>query len=402
MKNISIIFVLGILLVSLCSFGCPKQEEKPPITEIPTNTSGTGTTVNTTNTTTPATPLELCQNKQNILEKDACLKDLAVSEADKGICEKIYSSETKDDCIYSFIGQGVAVCDELSDLKKKDTCLDFNARNTKNLSLCDRIGDADTRSACVNVVSPPCLAIVDTKERSKCMAIAEKNPAECSGDDDCLFEYGTALNDTTACDNISLKSKRSACRSFSTGSVTCDSELTLAPDIGYCFELVAIKANDSYYCGRIAKSSSYSAECFTALAIQEKDAGVCKGPALEDDQNNCLLAYAIATGEYQWCSNITYYMSSMRKDNCYRQTAVKYNNPMICDGIPIGAERTSCYGIVLSSDLPYDPATCSGISDSAWKDTCYYRVAVQKGDNSYCDKINSPTTKMNCKDKFIS
>jgi len=310
--------------------------------------------------------------------------------------------EIKDDCIYSFVNQSVSVCDELSDAKKKDSCLDFHARSEKSLSLCDRIGQADVKQACVNAVSPPCLAIVDKKERETCTVIADKNLAGCNDDQDCLFAYGTALNDTAACDKIDLNARRVACRSFSTGSVKCKEELTLDPDIGYCFEAVAIKANDVYYCERIPEASSYSPDCYTALAIQQKNASYCKKAAMENDANDCLVKYALATGEYQWCSNITYYMSSLRKDGCYRQAAIKFNDPLICNGIPASVERASCYGLVLSSDLPFKLESCDGIVDPQWKDTCYYHVAVQMNNKGICSMITSNVTKMNCNDKFIS
>lgn len=338
----------------------------------------------------------LCDGKANVLDKDNCLKNLAIENNDSSVCAGIYSVDVRDDCMLVFAANGIDVCNAISDGAKKDTCIDINARNQNSIEMCNMIGAKDLRLSCVNAVSPPCLALVDPQERQTCMAVAYLNISMCQSDD-CFFQYGIQTNDTAACDKISFPYKQEACISLATGSVVCDN-LNLTPDRNYCYELVAEAKNNVTFCDLASAASSYQTNCYTNLAISTDTPQYCSRPPMEPDQNSCYFNYSLATGKTDWCSNITY---SLLHDDCYRKGAIKYNNPAICNGIPAGAERIACYSLVLSSDMLFTLADCSGVISPEWQDTCYYRVAIQSGDVKLCDLIAGNTTRLNCVGKFI-
>ncbi len=137
---------------------------------------------------------------------------------------------------------------------------------------------------------------------------------------------------------------------------------------------LAIAKQDPEYC----KLTEEVELCFEELAMIKKDPELCDGIELEGRDVSCRYSVEISIKmeSISFCSSTV-----VDPSKCYREFAVKLDDPGVCDKVTHLKQR--CLAVANA-----DPEMCTNADyPSECLNEVYKRLSVLKKDTSYCDKM---------------
>jgi hypothetical protein len=341
---------------------------------------------NASNTTINAT----IQNESAICD-DECLFNKAIADANYTFCMEIKNDSKKENCFMQLSYISLEACVQLHNYTNKKNCVEWHALSQKSTEVCNNLAVGD-RKSCIEKVDP-CFYKVLT-EKALCMARLNKNYTYCEGDEECLLSYAELENDANPCYGIDSAVKKQVCINLVKKEDKCG-DLLLASQIDYCRQLYAIRTNQSALCDKISQDTSYSYECYTHFATQEKNINYCKKLSLNDEWK-CYKMYAIAANDVTGCDKIDKYASSSRY-RCFLEFADTYNNASACEYVEDPGQKVECYYIAIGFNGEiYPPENCAGVEVTAWRDNCYRTLAQRTKNVTLCDYVLTEGIKKQC------
>ena len=100
-----------------------------------------------------------CEKLTDMVRKTECLGNIAVSNQEPLICDRVEDKEYRDYCYDNFIqisfnkGIDVSVCGKIKDMAYKDVCYGWFAIHSKNVSICEKIQNTSIRNNCYSSTS---------------------------------------------------------------------------------------------------------------------------------------------------------------------------------------------------------------------------------------------------------
>lgn len=346
------------------------------------------------------TSTDPCQDRSNVLQKDDCYNELASAYADKTYCDKIYTLDVRDECLYSFSDKDSTICSKISDPQLREDCFDESARKFNDTQLCTKITDNTRKQKCLIDLSPPCTFEDAGHDRNLCLAKHHNDSQYCKTDR-CYYDYALYANDLESCSHISEQelSLQMACKAIMQDSPSvCDENgITFKGDI--CYENLAYYYNDSYYCTLSMKGSLYGKRCLMHFAVVKDNPDICLKADPESALNDCLIHYATITGDSSACQKTK---NSLMYAKCYIDTAYENGDPASCNPLTY-QDRQYCLNRVIREDkkVPIKGvASCSEVNLPEWRDMCLSTLAWQERDKKICDLISDDAEKQKCIFKF--
>jgi len=374
-KKLAILFlILAILFLSGCA---SKEESKKTLTVEEAAAEEGGTTEGETPasadgaTEEQLSPMELCLLKQKIIDKDQCLNDLAVSEKDYTICQKL-ELLPKDDCLLEVakIVLKKEVCDLIKTERTKDNCFNELAQGNKDYQLCLLMSHEDANKL---LTLDDCLINVASKLSSTepCLFVSATKRGESYKRDVCYYAFLSSDQNAVFCENFISEDLKAECY-----TKTRDLNLTMEE----CNSIPLIETKDT---------------CFSDLALQKENHSICFNISKESLQQDCLsglVSKKLITREL--CKS---FESFENKNNCYNVGAKELDDASYCGEI-IGDNELEdkCY-----HDVAVDtktPDTCSKIrvEPTGTKDKCFDELALLLPDHTVCENIISITLYAGC------
>lgn len=130
-------------------------------------------------------------------------------------------------------------------------------------------------------------------------------------------------------------------------------------------------------------------KCYSYVGRQQNDVDACRA-ASGNYQDNCLEEVAIDLKDETLCEEIN---SKYSKGDCYTGIAIKKKNPDLCAALETD-QRNECYKeYALERNKP---EICDEISSEQSIDTCYYDIAIDQGDSTYCSEIFDAEKQADC------
>ncbi|MCX8194654.1 MAG: hypothetical protein N3G22_00895 [Candidatus Micrarchaeota archaeon] len=364
--------------------GCTEKKPAPIVgEEVAENASRNGSEKN-------ETALSPCK-EGNVLQRDECFYNLARERGDVELCKNIYSVEKIDWCYSLFANKSLEVCRKISNPELRVECLTENARREKSEEICNLIADYDKRLVCLKNVLPECMLLLDLEKRGLCIALEKEDYSYCSSDW-CYYEYAKNKSDTSACEKISTPAERHACRAVVKRDFLECKLASFAAVQDYCLELASKRLGDPSGCDLATAGSDYRNRCYLHFAAERKDERFCEKVEPEmavgsgTDRNWCYSEFAKETADVSVCTKIKI---SLLKAGCYYAAAMANRMPSLCNGLETGSQRTECYAnSILHVEEGPVADDCGKVSDTAWKDKCYYRAAIVAYDKEICKFIS--------------
>jgi len=137
-----------------------------------------------------------------------------------------------------------------------------------------------------------------------------------------------------------------------------------------CYTQYAIDENNSNICEMI-KNPEVS-DCYAKISAISKDISICKKLNNEDKITNCYQYAAQLSKDILFCDQLN--KTDPNHISCYSNVAKETANYSICD------------------NLDYN----MGTSNEKGIDHCYWNIAIEKKDNSFCNKITDENLKKIC------
>ncbi len=261
----------------------------------------------------------------------------AVDKGDKGMCLAIKDKDANEE------------------LKRKNKCLDKVAEKTNDPKACKMIvGDANRMNRCFKTVAVGlgkediCEEINDDKLKMSCFAdvgIASGNESLCAKEGlsvydkrECYTEIAKNKKDETICDNI-------------------ENERSMAE----CYKEVGVIAESVEICKKIlATQEIWKVNCINNIAMNQKNVKVCYEHTDENQLGICISIMAEELSDAALCEDII-------------GEEVDHNAISLCIGEVAKKKR--------------DKGICANIIDIGFRNMCYSRVAIARGEISICDEI---------------
>jgi len=210
-----------------------------------------------------------------------------------------------------------------------------------------------------------CNKITKKEWKDNCLAVVKKDFTLCTGllsdkyqDALCYRVVAVAKADPSVCEKIEVNKD------------SCYAEVAKTkPDISLCNKVVA-------------KSSKN--RCYWNVADAKQDSSFCQN--IIDDQdlkNRCL---ATIGSDSLLCDKIN---NQPERNSCYLNIAIKKNDQSLCekmDETEIVEEWKQDTQIICMATVSGDKSLCEKINRESEKEDCYFGVAVEKKDDSLCEK----------------
>jgi hypothetical protein len=316
---------------------------------------------------------------------------LALSENDTSYCLKLPSNE-RDACILPLSNDSLPNCLQLIEYGNRIGCLTHLAYSTGDSSICDLMA-AEERQPCIEDLSPPCTFVLNSAERSRCMAFAYMNYTLCR-DDECFLDYAFEFEEEEACRFIENEPRMDGCLSATKHKDFCKGLDGSNKDL--CYYIYALGDGSPRQCYYINGNfdTEIASECFTHFAIEDDNPALCSS-LLVTKQWPCYTAYALETGKKEGCYAIDERAPTSRS-SCFEQYAYEYDDLLACNEIEEIFVRGICYSALIFDPVEITPAECNGITLPEWKDKCFQELARQENSITYCNYITSQAVKDNC------
>ncbi len=394
---------IAVFALALFIAGCTQPTPQAPANETvywpPSQANNTTSTVSNQTTGNQGTS-SLCSSQPNVLLKDDCLVKAASDTKNSSICGYIYTSEKKDTCLSFFEDGTLAYCGQYSNATYRNSCMYKVALAGNTTAGCNVIGDATLRADCIKRLAPTCGSQPTAYLVQKCNAFKDSNPALCP-DNSCIYDLALNQSNASICDSINSTQSdapRVACQSYTTGSDEC-AGISNQVVRDYCYELWAEKMLKPSMCSMASTGYDYQQNCYQNLSITMSDYTICLQDSNSLDADNCLVAYAAATGNTDGCPSIDSYAQTGR-NTCYNNAAVTSKKASLCNNISVYSWRVTCYSGLIQAGQPLDLNDCSQISDVGWSERCLTTLAYQQQNSSICDFIRTTTSVQSCKKQF--
>jgi len=186
-----------------------------------------------------------------------------------------------------------------------------------------------------------------------------------------------------------------------TGPGRCDKMLLGGSYKDRCYYNVANEEEDNSYCARI-QDEDYRDECYSDVAsLTGSSAKVCGLMSTDEKKNTCFTSLSISSNNTSYCYNCT---STEASDACFMAYAELKLNSSACLLISDQPTAVSCNNKV-NSELAVkhrDPSYCRLIvSDSSeledyYHDQCVYSLVFEYSDTSFCNNLLNQTLRSNC------
>ncbi len=336
----------------------------------------------------PPTSLDSCSSG-SILEQDSCYLSLSKQQGKVSWCDKIYSSDKKDQCIFEFAKADGTLCTKLFSSDMRSDCFLSYARAKSDLSICDRIGVDEVKTRCVRELSPPCTFEETDESRAQCMALVKSDYSLCKSTS-CFVQFAKNKSDAGACDLIpdSDLATKLSCRAAARKSVyECDaSSNSIIQDL--CYYLYAQLGGNSSSCARASDMSKYGNACWQYFALKERNSSYCTYVTPEPDRDECYSNYSVTFDDYGTCEKVAV---SSNRAGCYLSVGRINGNIVACNFLKFGV-GDSCARIVLEGPGVKDPLTCADVSSDLWRDKCFIWSAEHYKNKTLCGFVTSGST----------
>jgi len=439
-----LLFVLIVTATMVLFSGCiqitpPTTNAAIPPTNFPdTGNNGSQENKGETETSVPELQQKIsnCLAEAKDLDKDTCLKNLAVSEKNAAVCNNL-TILSGDDCVKAValasgkVGDCARIsaealktncyydlgikfnekeaCKKISastDLAERDDCFKQVAKELADLNLCLQISFSvveglHTRDECIKEVAGStrngwiCKNFLNTTEKFDCFeSLAKTNliaghclelrELDANRADDCLDFVARALQDLNVCELISDENQSALCIEFIEGFVAEDApcaEKATLEEKNSCYYNEAIENNDGNACGKIDGDHTLQDACFAEVAEATGNAELC-AEILPDEKrkiDNCYHAVGLATKDIELCENL--FLDDTYLD-CYSEIAIDLESYSLCEAV--SREHVNSYSIYPTKDL------------------CYKNYALSTGDLSVCELITNSALKQACLDQNAS
>jgi len=351
----------------------------PPVVIPPNQTNVTGNQTNGT--------IILCD--------DACKLKLAVDSIKPEICKNITDSSIRQNCFLQLSNVSLSACIELENKSVLKDCVILHAKRNNDTRTCSYLKEPDTS---------PCLAAVDPcyaksgEERAICLALGKKNYTLCGSYQECIFNYSITTRSTDACHTLTEKAEEYACRALALNTNEC-ATLTLNSQRDLCYQVYAIRINNSNLCTRISNDSLYAVECLSHFAVVNMDYKVCDAGLFFNNRWHCYANFSLNSGNVSGCVAIDK-LASTSRFSCFYNFAKNHGDPSACDLINDLGLSTSCYVGAIMNNTNLDYTSCANIGPVQWKNKCYTESAKLRNDSAFCDYIQTENEKNSCLSEF--
>lgn len=355
---------------------------------------------------------EICKQITTIGERDNCYLELAPLLYNEKLCDAIVYGTTQNSCLKAVsdaqfqkaIKEGKPeICQKLQDKAERNNCYEKIGLEGKNVIGCTLINESTPirRDSCILSLA------IEQKKESYCESISytatgiEKKD-ECynkiaiakgaltlctkinndSLRNSCYKDIAVNLNDYTICDNITDKTIQSECISTiandTNNSALCF-KLSERTQVDICLYNIAVKVGSGQQCAKI-ESVTLKSDCYNAIAKNASSYIACLGIPLAPIMNDCLQEFAEKNLDIKACDPIS---NANTKGSCYAVVGIKLNNLSLCDLLPQATITEMKEGIISERDY------------------CYYKIAMEVQNNSFCLKIRDETLQADCNSSLV-
>lgn len=164
-------------------------------------------------------------------------------------------------------------------------------------------------------------------------------------------------------------------------------------------ELAKIK-QDVEVCDLI-KSSKTKAYCQEQIAVLNNNHDLCT--KIEDGywEDNCHFYLAVNNNKDVYCSLIS--NAEQQRKECFKTIAVATDNHLLCEALPVPADKTICMiEVAIGKKNPDESISiCQEINTGSFdRDLCRYRVAKISRNKAICELIGIKEMRQTCNSFF--
>jgi len=241
---------------------------------------------------------DVCNRIGSSDKRDDCVGDIAISTRDGELCDTVGGSEARDECYHDVSDRtnDIKLCDKISGNLKGD-CIANVAANTGDTDACDSLTDPNAKDECIGTVAG------NSKDLSKCEDIQDPDRKIA-----CQTQIAVSSGDDTECDKIDRPSARAACRdqinTDEDHDNSCESEYDCAVDEvcvdSYC--TLPECTEDTSYCSGDKREFCYegvmqvetciygceNGDCLSKQEADQKEKEDEKGSSCEEGHKVCL------------------------------------------------------------------------------------------------------------------
>jgi len=407
-----------LLLMTVLLFGCTGTTSQGNGT-----TSGKSSVMSATDLTKAIADCKVCDLSGSVctVSNTSCLFDKMSSESD---CEKLSDYVKTEVNIYAdksknFAARDIEECFNYWALKKNDAalcnkltdatnCFETIAVATSNYSLCL---DSPSKTDCINhyvtekKVLSPCkdnLIKLSLQEEISCKSTYSNSAGV---PETCKNEFSNNIDNEIDC----VLQKIEVTKSQLTDANISICSLLSSPSLP-CMVIEAISANDPKVCDKdkeadfankcyfnLAKISKICtlevcnkagqvfSDCYTGIAIREKDPVICTNYARDSGKDWCYTEVAKAAQNIGYCISVT--------DKTLAQNCIAYVTDIKCpDDKNCNLTKDDCSAIrAIVNKQQLEPT---------WNnpDNCYYKVAIKNLDIDACNQMLNQQSKQECLD----
>lgn len=325
---------------------------------------------------------------------DSCLLQVAINTSSVSFCGKINDSSMQQSCYTHFSNDSLSACLKIEDATKLRECVSYHAVLNDDIGICSNLDGPDKDS---------CLAQVDIchekqgTRRDLCDALSKNDPGLCKGDEECIFNYSFTTGIPGSCEALGDVVTEQACKSYVLDQDLCY-DLPRQAEKDLCYQIYAIKSDDSVVCSAIYPDTLYALECYSHFSVEKSDLSLCDGLSL-NNRWACYTNYSFGTKDISGCVSI-HRLATTARFKCFFEYAKSYGDPSACDLINVTAQTTTCYvgSILNNTNLNYE--TCKDVVRIQWKNKCYMESAIMNNDSSLCDYIETELERKSCLNEF--
>lgn len=301
----------------------------------------------------------ICQDLTFKNWQGGCYKKIAENRGDENFCYKIIGAELeKNLCLKSLAVQNknLALCDKISNQTRRDECYRELAEGLNDFKICNKISLEYLRISCfLNIgIANNDLKICDFagKERNHCyksVAIALKDKSICERIDVDYFNRPSCFS-SCAIENNDLD--------------LCKSVKDFTPR-EYCILEIAKKRGDASIC-----DLSHSKEkCFYEVATSHKDIDICEKIKEKYKHDECVSFVAISSREPELCKRLKGYSPLSTVSPAPGEPFVEKHEKISVEDEQV---LNTCYS--RTAKAAKDKKICQNIKDRTLRDTCIKNV----------------------------
>lgn len=366
--------------------------------QLPINGGNGGETPGDSDSNKQVNPIKACDELENPLKREVCIKDLALQSLQTNVCRKL-SIFSKDSCINEIAVKTnkLDLCNEIENELRRNECIKIISINLNEITACNAITDENRTIDCYyriglqKKILDSCLKISPTSygifKRDECIfsiATEQKNVDLCNlislsyvssefTRDKCFFSLVEKIEDISFCNKIIDLNRRNECLKL-IGVTQFRLDACQAIDVnslqGECIKSIALNDANHLVCLEIPQSElPLRQECFSEIAVKTQSIDLCYKIYNTDLKGDCLKNLALVQKQVVGCEKITF--NDKKKFECYYEFALQENNPSYCEDT----------GIVGLKNL---------------SEECYYTLATKNQNISLCEKILVDKTYYNC------